>query len=167
MKRADGPPVPGFRGRTTSSAEAGKPLAAERTVVTRVRNLMTLTCVTVPPTMPMLEARHLMLENKIRHLPVTDGSKLVGIITDRDIRLNLPSSATSLSVWEINYLLAKLTVGAVMSRNVVAIESDRELREAAQLMLDHGFGALPVVDGGHLVGIITETDLLRAFVHTV
>lgn len=140
---------------------------ADERPVTRVRNLMTLTCVTVPPTMPVLEARHLMLEKKIRHLPVTDGPKLIGIITDRDIRLNLPSAATSLSVWEINYLLAKLTVGAVMSRNVIAIESDRELREAAQLMLDHGFGALPVVDGGLLVGIITETDLLRAFVHTV
>jgi acetoin utilization protein AcuB len=88
---------------------------------------MSLTCVTVPPTMPVLEARHLMLEKKIRHL----------------------------------------TVGAVMSRNVVAIESDRELREAAQLMLDHSFGALPVIDGSLLVGIITETDLLRAFVHTV
>jgi acetoin utilization protein AcuB len=117
--------------------------------------------------MPVLEARRLMLEKKIRHLPVTDGPKLVGIITDRDIRLNLPSAATSLSVWEINYLLAKLTVEAVMTRNVVAIESGRELREAARLMLDHGFGALPVVDGDLLVGIITETDLLRAFVHTV
>jgi acetoin utilization protein AcuB len=124
---------------------------------------MSLTCVTVPPTMPVLQARHLMLEKNIRHLLVTDGSKLVGIVTDRDIRLNLPSAATSLSVWEINYLLAKLTVGTVMSRNVVTIESDREPREAAQLMLDHGFGALPVVDGGILVGIITETDLLRAF----
>lgn len=127
---------------------------------------MTLTCVTVPPTMPVLEARRLMHEKKIRHLLVTEGAKLVGIVTDRDIRLNLPSAATSLSVWEINYLLAKLTVGAVMSRNVVSIESDREPREAARLMLDHGFGALPVVDGGLLVGIITETDLLRAFVQT-
>jgi acetoin utilization protein AcuB len=127
---------------------------------------MSLTCVTVPPTMPVLEARHLMLEKNIRHLLVTDGSQLVGIVTDRDIRLNLPSAATSLSVWEINYLLAKLPVGTVMSRNVVTIESDREPREAAQLMLDHGFGALPVVDGGILVGIITETDLLRAFVQT-
>jgi acetoin utilization protein AcuB len=145
---------------------AERPPAAQSAAMTRVRNLMTLTCVTVPPTMPVLDARHLMLQNKIRHLPVTDGSKLVGIITDRDIRLNLPSAATSLSVWEINYLLAKLTVGAVMSRNVIAIESDRAPREAAQLMLDHGFGALPVVDGDHLVGIITETDLLRAFVHS-
>ena len=133
---------------------------------TAVRNLMTLTCVTVPPTMPVLEARHLMLEKKIRHLLVTDGAQLIGVVTDRDIRLNLPSAATSLSVWEVNYLLARLTVGTVMSRNVVAIESDREPREAAQLMLDHGVGALPVVDGGLLVGIITETDLLRAFVQT-
>jgi acetoin utilization protein AcuB len=127
---------------------------------------MTLTCVTVPPTMPVLEARYLMLEKKIRHLLVTDGATLIGIVTDRDIRLTLPSAATSLSVWEINYFLARLTVGTVMSRNVVVIESDREPREAAQLMLDHGVGALPVVDGGLLVGIITETDLLRAFVQT-
>jgi CBS domain-containing protein len=60
---------------------------------------MTLTCVTVPPTMPVLEARLLMLEKKVRHLLVTDGAKLIGIVTDRDIRLNLPSAATSLSVW--------------------------------------------------------------------
>jgi CBS-domain-containing membrane protein len=70
--------------------------------MTRVGNLMTLTCVTVPPTMPMLEARHLMLEKNIRHLPVTDGSKLIGIIRDRDIRLGLPSAATSFFVWEIS-----------------------------------------------------------------
>ena len=69
-------------------------------------------------------------------------------------------------MWEINYLLAKPTVGAVMFRNVVAIEPDREPREATQLMLDHGIGALPVVDGGLLVWIITETDLRRAFVQT-
>ena len=64
----------------------------------RVRDLMTISCVTAPPTMPVLEARQLMLEKRIRHLLVTDGPKLVGIVTDRDIRLNLPSPATSLSV---------------------------------------------------------------------
>ena len=130
----------------------------------RVRDLMTISCVTAPPAMPVLEARQLMLEKRIRHLLVTDGPKLVGIITDRDIRLNLPSPATSLSVWEINYLLARMTVAAGMAKNVVTIESGRDATEAAQLMLDHKIGALPVVDHGLLVGIITETDLLRAFV---
>ncbi len=130
----------------------------------RVRDLMTISCVTAPPTMPVLEARRLMIEKRIRHLLVTDGPGLVGIVTDRDIRLNLPSPATSLSVWEINYLLARMTVAAVMSKDVVTIESSREAREAAQVLLDRKIGALPVVDRGSLVGIITETDLLRAFV---
>ncbi len=132
--------------------------------MTKVRDLMTITCVTAPPTMPVLEARQLMLEKRIRHLLITEGPELVGIVTDRDVRLNLPSPATSLSVWEINYLLARMTVGSVMSKNVVTVEPTLEASEAAQLLLDHRIGALPVVDRGHLVGIITETDLLRAFV---
>ena len=130
----------------------------------KVRDLMTISCVTAPPTMPVLEARQLMIEKRIRHLLVSEGPKLVGIVTDRDIRLNLPSPATSLSVWEINYLLARMTLGTVMTKNVVTVESAREATEAAQVMLDHKIGALPVVERGHLVGIITETDLLRAFV---
>jgi len=132
--------------------------------MTKVRDLMTISCVTAPPTTPVVEAHQLMLQKRIRHLLVTEGPTLVGIVTDRDIRLNLPSPATSLSVWEINYLLARMTVGFVMSKSVVTIESGREASEAAQLLLDHKIGALPVVDRGHLVGIITETDLLRAFV---
>ncbi len=130
----------------------------------RVRDIMTIRCITAPATMPVLEARQLMLEKRIRHLLVTDGPKLLGIVTDRDIRLNLPSPATSLSVWEINYLLARMTLSSVMTQNVVVVESGREATEAAQVMLDNKIGALPVVDRGHLVGIITETDLLRAFV---
>ncbi len=130
----------------------------------RVRDIMTISCIAAPPTMPVLEARQLMIEKRIRHLLVTDGPKLVGIVTDRDIRLNLPSPATSLSVWEINYLLARMTVASVMTKNIVTVESGREATEAAQVMLDHKIGALPVVDRGHLVGIVTETDMLRAFV---
>jgi acetoin utilization protein AcuB len=84
-------------------------------------------------------------------------------VTDRDIRLNLPSQATSLSVWEVNYLLARLTVDEVMTKSVIVIGPNREARDAARLMLEHKIGALPVVDGEHLVGIVTETDVLRAF----
>jgi acetoin utilization protein AcuB len=130
----------------------------------RVRELMTGAVITVGPDMPVLDARHLMLQQRIRHLLVTEGHHLVGIVTDRDIRLNLPSQATSLSVWEMNHLLTKLTVGKVMTRSVITVGPDREAREAAQLMLDHKIGALAVVDGGDLVGIVTETDMLRAFV---
>ena len=130
-----------------------------------IRELMTGALITVRRETPVLEARDLMAKEKIRHLLVTEaGGALVGIVTDRDIRLNLPSQATSLSVWEINHLLTKLTVGQVMTRSVVTIGPDRPAREAAQLMLERKIGALPVLDDGHLVGIITETDIVQAFV---
>ncbi|HSE05556.1 MAG TPA: CBS domain-containing protein [Methylomirabilota bacterium] len=121
--------------------------------------------ITARPGTPVLEARQLMLKARIRHLLVTEeDGRLLGIVTDRDIRLNLPSQATSLSVWEINHLLTKLTVGEVMTRSVITIGPDREARDAAVLMLDHTVGALPVMDGGRLVGIVTEADILRGFV---
>ena len=129
-----------------------------------VSELMTTPAITAGPGMPVLEARQLMVDKRIRHLLVTDGARLVGIVTDRDVRLNLPSPATSLSVWELNYLLARMTVESVMTRKVVTVDPRRDARAAAQLMLYHKIGALPVVDGAALIGIITETDLLRAFV---
>jgi acetoin utilization protein AcuB len=130
----------------------------------RVQDIMTTGPITVPGEMPVLDARQLMLKHRIRHLLVTDGRKLLGIVTDRDIRLNLPSPATSLSVWEVNYLLARLTVDSVMTRTVITVDSERDAVEAAALMLDHKIGALPVIDNGIMVGIVTETDVLRAFV---
>jgi len=132
----------------------------------QVRELMTGRLVTVALNTPVFEARQTMLRERIRHLLVTDGSRLVGVVTDRDIRLNLPSQATSLSVWEVNYLLARLTVDQVMTRTVITVGPDRHAREAAQIMLEHKIGCLPVLDGERLLGIITETDLLRAFVHS-
>jgi CBS domain-containing protein len=128
----------------------------------KVCDLMTAKPITVDPEMPMLDARQRMADARIRHLVVTEGSRVVGIVTDRDIRLNLPSPATTLSVWEINALLAKLTVGEVMSRAVIVVDSDRPAAEAARLMIDHKIGALPVVDGGRLAGIVTESDFVRA-----
>lgn len=129
----------------------------------RVKDIMTPSPFTVRPSMPILEARAEMLRRHIRHLIVVDdGGLLVGIATDRDIRLNLPSPATSLSVWEINYLLGRLTVGEVMSQAVLTVDPDRDVREAAWILIDHKIGALPVTDGSKLVGIVSETDLLRA-----
>jgi acetoin utilization protein AcuB len=127
---------------------------------------MTGAIIAVGPDTPMLDARHLMVKERIRHLLVTEGDRLVGIVTDRDIRLNLPSQATSLSVWEVNHLLTKLTVGKVMTGSVITVGPDRAARDAAQLMLEHKIGALPVMDGGRLVGIVTETDMLRAYVRS-
>jgi len=128
----------------------------------RVRDLMTAKPITVDPETPMLEARERMLRERIRHLVVIDEARVVGIITDRDVRLNLPSPATSLSVWEINYLLMRVTVGGVMTTSVIVVDPDRPIAEAARIMMDHKIGALPVVEEGHLVGIVTESDFVRA-----
>lgn len=128
-----------------------------------VRDLMKRDLFTARPDTPVLEARTLMTKERIRHLPVVEGDRLVGIVTDRDIRLSLPSSAASLSVWELNYLLARLTVGQVMTRLVIAIAPGQDAREAAELMLGHKVGAVPVIDGERLVGIVTETDIVRLF----
>ena len=128
----------------------------------RVRDLMTAKPITVDPETPMLEARQRMLRERIRHLVVLDDARVVGIVTDRDVRLNLPSPATSLSVWEINYLLPRVTVGGVMTTSVIVVDPDRPIAEAARIMMDHKIGALPVVEEGRLVGIITESDFVRA-----
>jgi acetoin utilization protein AcuB len=129
-----------------------------------VGDLMMTNLITTGPETSMLEARRLMNDKRIRHLLVTDGPKLLGIVTDRDIRLNLPSPATSLSVWEINYQIARMSVASVMTNGPIIVSPRQDAKEAAVLMLDHKIGALPVIDGGKLIGIITETDLLRAFV---
>lgn len=127
-----------------------------------VKDIMTATPITVDPEMPMLEARQRMAAARIRHLVVTEGARVVGIVTDRDVRLNLPSPATTLSVWEINALLARLTVGEIMSRAVITVDADRPAAEAARIMIDHKIGALPVMEGRHLIGIVTESDFVRA-----
>lgn len=130
----------------------------------RVSDLMSRIVISTPGTTPVLEARALMQQERIRHLLIVDDGRLSGIVTDRDIRLNMASPATSLSVWELNHLLARLTVDQVMTRTVIAIDPERDAREAARIMIDHKIGALPVLDGERLLGILTETDLLRAFV---
>lgn len=128
----------------------------------RVRDFMTAKPITVDPETPMLEAGQRMVGKQIRHLVVVDDGRVVGIVTDRDIRLNLPSPATSLSVWEMNYLLPQVTVGGVMTKSVIVVSPDRPIAEAARIMMDHKIGALPVVEEGRLVGIVTESDFVRA-----
>ena len=132
----------------------------------RVSDLMSRIVISTPGATPVLEARALMQKERIRHLLIVDDGRLQGIVTDRDIRLNMASPATSLSVWELNHLLARLTADQVMTRTVIAIDPERDAREAARIMIDHKIGALPVLDGERLLGIITETDLLRAFVES-
>ena len=132
----------------------------------QVSDLMSRIVISTVGTTPVLEARALMQKEHIRHLLVVGDGRVQGIVTDRDIRLNMPSPATSLSVWEVNHLLARLTVDRVMTRTVITIGPDRDARDAAQIMVDHKIGALPVLNGERLLGIVTETDLLRAFVES-
>lgn len=129
----------------------------------RVADWMNKALVVVTPDVPVKEAMRLLQEKRIRHLPVVEKEELVGIITDRDLRSVTPSPATSLSIYEINYLLDKLTVREVMTKKVFTVSPEAELEEAARLILERKIGALPVVKDRTLVGIITETDLLRAF----
>jgi acetoin utilization protein AcuB len=131
-----------------------------------VQEIMTKDPLTVPLETAVSDARRLMADHRIRHLLVTDGRRLAGIVTDRDIRLNMPSPATSLSVWEINYLVARLSVESIMTASVITVDPRRDVVGAARIMLDHKIGALPVVDAGTIVGIVTETDMLRAFATT-
>jgi len=128
-----------------------------------VRDLMTPTPISVSPDTPVDEARALMQQHRIRHLPVLDHGGLVGIVSDCDIRLVLPSPATSLSVYEIGYLLTRLTVAEIMTRGPLTIAPERPITEAVRRMLANKVSALPVVAGGQLVGIVTRTNLLQAF----
>ena len=131
-----------------------------------VRELMTPTPISVSPNTPVDEARALMQQHRIRHLPVLDNERLVGMISDRDIRLVLPSPATSLSVYEIGYLLTRLTVAEIMTRFPITIAPDRPVTEAVRRMLANKVGALPVVAEGKVVGIVTRTNLLQAFLRS-
>ncbi len=123
--------------------------------------------ITITPEASFYEARAIIRDKGIRHLPVVDKNHhLVGLITDRDIREAAPSDATSLSVHELHYLLGKLKVSAFMvpRDKILTITSDTIIEEAAQLMQQHKAGCLPVLEGEKLIGIITETDILRNFV---
>jgi acetoin utilization protein AcuB len=119
--------------------------------------------VTIGPDASFYEARNLIHEKGVRHLPVVDKNNvLVGIVTDRDIREAAPSDATLLSVQELNYLLGKLKVSSFMTPKdkLVTITPDTIIEEAVQLMHDNKIGCLPVLEGGKLYGIFTETDAL-------
>ena len=119
--------------------------------------------VTISPDASFYEARNLIHEKGVRHLPVLDkNGHLVGIVTDRDVREASPSDATLLSVQELHYLLGKLKVSAFMTpkEKVITINPDTLIEEAVQLMHDHKIGCLPVLEGEKLYGIFTETDAL-------
>ena len=129
-----------------------------------VRSYMSQPPILVAPDTSISDALKTMRDRQIRRLPVVDGvGHLIGIVSDRDLLHAEPSPATSLSVWEITYLLARLTVQEVMTREVVTVHPDTPVEDAAQLMCERKIGGLPVVDGDRVVGVITETDVFRIF----
>lgn len=131
----------------------------------KVREWMTSPVVSVSPTTPISNAHQIMKENGIRRLPVVDGERVVGIITIGDVREASPSDATTLSIWELNYLWAQLTVEKVMSHKVIMIKQDKPILDAAESMLNNKVSGLPVLDdGGKLVGMITESDIFRMLI---
>ena len=129
-----------------------------------VRKRMTPNPITVTPDMSVSDGMRLMREKKVRRLPVLDShGQLVGIVSDNDLLYASPSPATSLSVWEIHDLLYKLKIDKVMTREVITVTEDTPLEEAARIMADRRIGGLPVMADKKLVGIITETDVFKAF----
>lgn len=127
-----------------------------------VKDWMTRDVITITPKTTLPEAHRLMTEKKIRRLPVMDNGRLMGIITRGDVRGAEPSGATSLSIWEVNYLLSRLKIEELMTRRPVTIDAAATIGEAAQLMLENKISGLPVMDSDQrLVGIITESDIFR------
>lgn len=129
-----------------------------------VRERMTVNPVTTAENTPVFEASDLMRKHNISRLPVTRDGQLVGIVTEEDLLKVSPSSATTLSVWELNYVLSKLQVKEAMTKNPLTIDPEATVEEAAVLMRDKNVGALPVVENGKLVGIITESNIFDAFI---
>ncbi|GAP21855.1 CBS and ACT domain-containing protein [Leptolinea tardivitalis] len=120
--------------------------------------------ITIGPKTSLDEALSLMTKEHIRRLPVVDQTgNLVGIVTELDLLKASPSAATSLSVWEIKSLLSSFPIEKIMTRDVFTVTEDMPLEEAARIMSDHKIGGMPVVRGESVVGIITETDIFKAF----
>lgn len=131
-----------------------------------VKDWMEKNVVTADPNMGMLKAHKLMRDNKIRRLPVVNKrGELVGLVTRSDVRKAEPSGASTLNVWEINYLLAQLTLKEIMTRQVITCHANDSIKSVAIKLHENKIGALPVVDDHNkVVGIITESDVFRILI---
>jgi acetoin utilization protein AcuB len=134
----------------------------------KVNHRMTANPITATPKTTYREAMKLMQDNHVNHLPiVTDKGKLVGLVTQEDMLSASPSPVTSLSVFEIYSLLDKITMERIMSKPVLAVDEHCSLPAAARFMVDNDVGCLPIMDGDKLVGIITDTDIFKAFIEVM
>ena len=131
----------------------------------KVRDWMTTPAITVLPSVPLTAARDVMQEFGVRRLIVTENGRIMGIITSGDVREASPSDATTLSIWELNYLWSRLTVEQVMTHATLTIGCDASIIDAAELMLEHKVSGLPVINRNQaLVGVISEVDIFRMLV---
>lgn len=128
-----------------------------------VKERMSQPVISVAPGLPIMEALNLMKRERIRRAPVMKNGKMIGIVSERDLLEASPSDATSLSVWEINYLLSRVQVKDVMTKEIISLEENTPIEDAARIMVDNKIGGLPVMRGKTVVGLITETDLFRVF----
>jgi acetoin utilization protein AcuB len=119
--------------------------------------------ITISPDMPIAEALNMRKVEKVRRFPVVKEGKLLGLVSDKDLLNASPSPVSTLSIWEMNYLLNKITVSEVMVKNVLTVTEDTPIEQAARMMADNKIGGLPVMRDGGVVGIITETDLFKMF----
>jgi acetoin utilization protein AcuB len=127
----------------------------------RIKDVMTQNPIRVETDTLVIDAQKIMKEKNIRRLCVTKKGQLVGMVTNHDLLKVSPSPATSLSVWEINYLWGKMKVSDVMTKNPVTVSSDTTFEDALLLGQEKKIGSFPVVDNGMLVGIATESDIVR------
>ena len=131
----------------------------------RVKDVMTHNPVYISPSASVIEAKTLMSKQNISKLPVLNNEKkLVGIITKNDLNRAGPSQATTLDMYEIGYLLSKLDVEKIMHKNVMTVDEEEVIEEAARIMVDSGIGCLPVMKGDLMVGIITASDLFKTLI---
>jgi len=130
----------------------------------QLSEIMSRGLITVDKNASLRRARRILDQHRIRHLLVMDGKRLVGIVTDRDLRQAAPSSKSPLTTSEREEFMDELKVAEVMSRKLITASPDTTVREAARVMVSEKIGCLPVVNGNQLVGIVTETDLLEMLV---
>jgi len=123
-----------------------------------IRDVMTMNVVSIPSNTTIADTKRIMEAHKIRRLPVVDRGKLVGMVTEHKLEAYTPSKATSLSVWEISYLLGNTTVKDIMEKNIVTVNPEMTVEEALALAQEKKVGALPVLEDGRLVGIVTTND---------
>ena len=131
-----------------------------------VRKWMSKNPITIDETASLSDAINLLKQHKIRRLPVLKKGKLIGIISDRDLKEASPSKVTSLDIWELHYLMSKIIVKQIMTKNPVTVSPETTLERAAILMFDNKIGGLPVIDKENkLVGILTEQDVFKALIN--